>query len=321
MEVSVKAARQRDGMVRILARFRNHDLGLTGIPDVVSVEKGQLIPIEIKSHRELRPSDELELAFYYRLLSPAQAGDKRRRKGYVWLSTGERRMVPLGRPLFEQLDRLVADVRTAKNDGTDPARVQECYSCRLREEHFQVINKLGDVSLIYDIGSQRRERLRQLGMNNVSDLAAADIVDLHSRWRRIDRYTPSLKQLRNMQAHGEAWLTGRPQVVGTDPVPDNKRALILDLEYETWLGRYAFVVGVLAVEDGKETALYQEFAESVADEKRIMTKLAKLLKAFPDHKVAAWNGTAADLVEIDNAWRRLGLRGNCPDKEVSSKSV
>ena len=81
------------------------------------------------------------------------------------------------------------------------------------------------------------------------------------------------------------------------------------------------MVGVLAVEDGKETALYQEFAESVADEKRIMTKLAKLLKAFPDYKVATWNGTAADLVEIDNAWRRLGLRGDCPDKEVSSKSV
>ena len=86
-EVSAEAARSEEGIVRIPALFRNHDLGIIGVLDMVIVKNGRLIPVEVKSRRQLQQSDELELAFYWRLLEPIQKGRRdRNREGYVWLS-------------------------------------------------------------------------------------------------------------------------------------------------------------------------------------------------------------------------------------------
>ena len=301
-EASVEVARSKEGLVRIPALLQNHKLGIRGVLDMVSVENERLIPIEIKSHGQLQASDELELAFYWRLLEPIQKGRRdSHREGYVWLSTGELRKVHLYKSHFEQLDAQIAKVRLIKVEGTQPRMVPECNFCVLRDEHFRIIHSLGDVSLIYDIAGQRSKRLEDLGIQNISDLAAVDVTDLHKKWRQIDRYAPSTKQLKEMQAHAYALLEDKVQVVGEDAIPDMKRAIILDLEYETWPRRQILLVGAIIIEDGKETALHQAFAENISDEKGILAALVNLLKTFPQHKVVTYNGTAADLVEIENA--------------------
>lgn len=58
-----------------LPRLENHQLELHGIPDAVDAARGRLMPVEIKSHREVRCTDELELAFYWRLLEPYRTID------------------------------------------------------------------------------------------------------------------------------------------------------------------------------------------------------------------------------------------------------
>ena len=281
---------------------------------LIAVENGRLIPVEIKSHRQVEDSDRLELAFYWRLLEPIQKDRRKFRKGYVWLNTGKVEEVPLDKFLFERLDNLIIRVRETKVEGAQPQKVPECDYCVFKEEHLKIIRGSEDLSLIYDIGLPRRERLHELGVINISGLAALDLTDLHQEWRKIDRYAPSIGQLQKMQAHANAWLEDVFQIVGNEPIPDNRQAIVLDLEYETWSRRQIFVVGALIVEEGKETTLYQEFAENIDDERRILSAFAELLSRLEGYKVVTWNGTAADLIEIESAWQRLGLPQNALDK-------
>lgn len=110
-----------------------------------------------------------------------------------------------------------------------------------------------------------------------------------------------------MQIHAVALLTQKPKRLGPTSLPLLEKALILDLEYETMLRRQIFAASVLVVESGIETELFQYYAESLDDEERILREFAKLLEKYENYPILTWNGTAADLVEITNAWARVAL--------------
>src|SRR5262249_23194176 len=50
--------------------LKNSTLKIYGQPDAIDTAQGALFPVEIKSHKDVQRSDELELAFYWRLLEP-----------------------------------------------------------------------------------------------------------------------------------------------------------------------------------------------------------------------------------------------------------
>ncbi len=127
--------------------IRNHELGLQGIPDLISVAKGKLYPIEIKLHKEVRWSDELELAFYWELLEPLRKRKlKPKPKGYILLNTGEIAEVSLTNYHFQSLSALVEQVREVKTSGAEPAISSECKLCTLRDECHRLVFDRGGLS-------------------------------------------------------------------------------------------------------------------------------------------------------------------------------
>ena len=302
---SIKDIPSQDGLVRILSPIRNHELGIVGMPDMLSVENGRLVPVEIKNHSYVTRLDKIELAFYWRLLEPIQKGRRGRdRKGYVVLNSGERREVPLNNEDVDELNQLISEVRRTKLKGAQPRLVKECDLCVFRDEHLPLIYGAGDVSLVYDVGPARHDRLEELGITTISQLAEADTDKLLARWRQSRKGAASSDQIQNMQAHAKALLTNEPQIVGRNPMPELGKAILLDLEY---LPDRIFVVGALVVEDGKEIALHQEFADISKDERALLTSLTDLLKSCTTHKIVTYGGSAADMPALEKAWSRLRL--------------
>ena len=275
---------------------------------MLMVENGRLMPVEVKNHSSVTPLDIIELAFYWRLLEPIQKGRRSRgRKGYVVLSSGERLETLLYNEDVDDLNQLITKVRRTKLEGSQPKLVPECDHCVFKDEHLPLIYRAGDVSLVYEIGPQRREHLEELGITTISQLAEAETNKVLTRWRQSGKFAPGLDQLRTMQAHAKALLTYEPQVVGHKGVPKLSKALILDLEYEAGYPRQIFVAGVLVVEDGKEVALHQGFADSLRDEGSLLTSLADLLKTYSTHSVVTWYGSGADMPVLKEAWARRRL--------------
>ena len=303
---SIEDIPRQDGLVRILRPIRNHELGITGLPDMLMVESENLSPVEVKNHSNVRHPDEIELAFYSRLLEPIQ-GQRRdhNRKGYVILSSGEFEEVSLCDDDFEQVDQLIDEVRRTKLEGAQPKLLQECDYCLFKEEHFPLIHGAADISLVYEVGQKRCKDLEDLGITTLSQFAEADPDKLIIDWRRSSKAAPGTSQLQKMQAHAKALLTKEPQIVGRTTVPELRKALLLDLEY--FPGGQIFAAGVLLVEEGREIALHQEFADSSTDEEALMTSLMDLLKSFGTHDIVTWNGSGADIPVLSNAWSSLRL--------------
>lgn len=305
---SLDQARQMEGSLILPPLIRNHDLGLVGRPDLLYIEKGMPVPVEIKRRHQLEPErDRLELAFYWLLLGlESERSVGGRRWGYMWLGTGERTRLWLRRDDLQRVKELVRSVREVVRQQPSLSYQQACVTCKLRQQHLPIIWAQKGVSMIWGVGPIRSSQLRELGVHTVSDLAAADSMALHQRWRRLAKYAPGLEELKRMQAHARALLTGEVQRVG-DALPPPKEALLLDLEYDSQRPQSVFVAGLLLVQEGGEAGLHQGFAETEAEEEKVLASLARWLERYPNYPVVTWNGSAADLPTLASACSRWGL--------------
>lgn len=161
--------------------IKNNSCGLRGITDLINVEKGKLYPIETKSHRALKDSDRLELAFYWRLLEPMRKG-RPKPKGYVLLNTGEGVEVRLTRADFEELDSLIEQIREVKEYGTEPMICKECKFCRLQDECQLFVVETGGLTLVHGIAGIRQMQLESIGVKDIASLAEYDTGKLHQTW-------------------------------------------------------------------------------------------------------------------------------------------
>lgn len=301
-----------EGVIQCRQLVLNQELGYAGIPDLVFANRGEFIPIEIKSHKKATSADRLELAFYWRLLEPLR-NHKITPRGYLLLRDRGLREVPLSERDFRLLEDSVTNVRKTREEGVDPVIVSECKLCTFKDEHARLAREAEDLSLIRDIGSSRREKLVQLGIKKVGDLASANVGEVWDRWSRADRYAPTPRQLLEMQSHAVALVTNEPQFIGDGAYPFLEKGILIDLEYES--GQYIFLAGA-CVSDGKQKAKTEQwFADRIKkDEAGVLNGLCSLLSEHPDHRIITWNGMSADIPQLRSAWKRCGLSKHSLDK-------
>ncbi|PKB67781.1 MAG: hypothetical protein BZY81_03890 [SAR202 cluster bacterium Io17-Chloro-G4] len=302
--VDIEREREADLLVRPAELIRNHDLGIQGRLDGLATENAVLVPIEIKSHRRVLRSDRVELAFYWRLLEPLREGNPDS-KGYIVLNDGARIELDLRRRDFNRLDQAVTEVRRIREEGSALAVVPACKSCVFADEHLGMVRKAGDLSLVRDIGPPRRNWLLQSGVDNVGDFAESDINQLWHDWSQSDRYAPTQRLLREMQAHARALVSGDVQFIGDGAFPFLDTGILLDLEYVS--GQCVFVVGAAVFRANEEPKMYQWFAKRIRDEGHILESLSQMLAEFPDYWIVTWNGKSADFPQLRRGWVRNRL--------------
>jgi len=101
----------------------NNELKIYGMPDGIDPHSGALWPIEYKTHKDVQPYDEIELAFYWLLLSPRRTRGDRDRRGIVVLRRDGAPYpveVAIAPHRFAQVRRLIVEVRRARHAPVQP---------------------------------------------------------------------------------------------------------------------------------------------------------------------------------------------------------
>lgn len=300
---SLEDALYGEAILRAPVLIQNNDLGIRGIVDLINTENGKLYPIEIKNHRDLKDSDRLELAFYWRLLDPLRKG-KPKPKGFVLLNTGETVEVTITREDFATLEYLIDEVRFIKEEGTDPAITKECKLCVLTEQCENAVISSGGLTLISGISSIRQSQLKSIGISDIAKLAECDTETLRHTWYTKYTNIPGTDQVRVMQTHAKAWITRTPIRFYDEPFPVGKRFAVLDLEYEPSI--YVFLIGMIIV-NGKSKEYHQFLAENPKEEKQIFKQFLQVLSDNPNITLVTWAGTTADMPQIREVWNVHGL--------------
>jgi predicted RecB family nuclease len=303
-ELNLPDAFRSDTRIYDLPRLRNDSLGLRGIPDAVDPSEGALIPVEVKSHRDVRRTDELELAFYWRLLDPYRTGDPGEPRGRLILrrdGTPAETEVRLTPERFSELDSVIAQVRDARRHGVKP-RVCGCTLCSgpLRE-HIATQTWAGrDLTLIWGIARQIATHLEALGINdfNALDSHLPEDVAASLCSRRV---AVAAHQVRGWMEHARSYREGRAVMFGPPPKVGGS-FIALDLEYDAsvWL------TAVLICDSGTMEHNYF-WGNSRPQEREALMALEAICATYPELPIVTWAGISADLPKLRDACRRHRL--------------
>lgn len=294
--------------------FRNHDLGIQGIPDLINTEKGKFLPIEIKNHKKVIDTDELELAFYWLLLDPMR---KKRvePKGYIILNTEEIVEVNLTKEHLWEVKFHLDDLRELLKTGAEPILSSECKQCNLSKDCRKKVVASGGLSIIYNISCARERQFKDIGIDSISKLMRADEEKVNSKL--ISRFgnTPGIGEIFRMKCNAFSISSGKPFFFGDKQqahIIASSPLLVLDLEYDP--AHLIWLVGV-AIRKDNRTTYQQFFAEksNIVEERRILQSLINLTQKNSSHLFITYSGISADIPQLRTAWRRQSL----PERELS----
>lgn len=296
-----------DLTVHGLPPLRNRALRIRGIPDAVIAASGELVPVEIKSHRDVRHTDELELAFYWLLLEPYRTRPAAHPRGRLVLRRDQQPVeldIELTPAHFSEVHTLVAQVRAARRDGVRP-RVCGCTVCAgpLREQILRRTRAGRDLTLIWGIGRRIAARLEDLGIPDYDALLTCDPVEVALALRPA-RVCVSPPQVHAWAQHAASYRDAAPAAFGT-PAPVGDGFIALDLEYDP-LHPHIWLTGLLVV-DGDQRAHTALWAGDLDQERHALSTLADVCARHPALPIVTWAGTSADLPQLRHAARRHEL--------------
>jgi predicted RecB family nuclease len=297
--------------------LENEELMIFGAPDGVDAASGALLPVEIKSHKDVRRSDELELAFYWMVLEPYRTRQVDEPTGLLLLRRDGQPAeveVSLAPRRFEQVNALLGEIRKAREKGVRP-RTCSCPACSgpLRKEINRRTRKGKDLTLIFGISRTHATTFEEVGIKNYEDLAACDEGSLRKRLRDVGTYL-SLAQIEQMRFHACSYQEARPILFG-EPAPEDDSFIALDLEYNTFGAELVWLVGLLLVE-GDQQEHIALWADGPMNEHRNLSRLAKLLTEKDKLPVLTWAGLSADLPTLRKADARSRIDGLLAELET-----
>jgi len=296
------------GFPRLL---KNYDYRILGRPDGVRTANGALLPIEIKSHKEVTRLDELELAFYWLLFDPLRTTKDVDPAGYVIARVDGRPEtieVPLKPNRFDEVLKTLDSIRKARRDGVTP-RICGCPICSAGEIRGEIVRMTlegKDLSLIHGIGRYFAEALETLGIQSYEDLLTADARDVARRLRRKRITNVSPGMVKKWAYHAMSFSRGVPIVFGKKRL-NFEETVALDCEYDDF-DFSIWLIGVCVVRGDRREYRFL-WADTRRQERKILQQFASLLAEHPSLPVVTWAGTAADLAHLRNRAQSLKVRG------------
>jgi predicted RecB family nuclease len=284
--------------------LRNEELKLLGAPDGVITERGALVPIEIKSHKDLRRTDLLELAFYWRVLEPYRTRQDGAPRGRMLLRRDgipQPVDVELTDAIFDELRDLIEQVRRARRRGVKP-RVCGCTACcgPLREQVARATREGKDLTMIWGIARSYAAALEELGVADYDALIDCDPRELVLGLRERQTFV-SVAQVEEWRHHAHAYREAQAVIFGS-PAPIGEKFIAFDLEYDPFI----WLTGIL-ISDGRQREHISLWADNPRQEKNNLLALAEIVRLNPGLPVITWSGTTADIPQLKLAAHRHRL--------------
>jgi predicted RecB family nuclease len=311
--IELSAALEADVTLVGLPTFENPKLKIYGQPDWIEPEGGALIPVEVKAHKDVQPTDELELAFYWMVLDGHRTRRDVEPRGLLVLKRDATRSelveVPIKAHRFEEVKRLLHEIRRPRRYGVQP-RICRCIVCRdLRsEEVLAGAHGRKDLTLVFGIGRDYARALEDRGITTYEDLIASDPATVVGVLRER-RYFVSAAQVAIWQRHAQVWVTGRPAYFGSEPCVGDQ-FIAVDLEYDQ-ISERIWLTGVCVV-DGDDRDYSLLWAEDGASERASLRRLATIVASHPKMPVVTWAGNGADIPKLRAVSDRLRLQALAP---------
>jgi predicted RecB family nuclease len=287
--------------------FYNQALRIRGRPDGIVGGDGALIPIEVKSHRDVQPIDELELAFYWLLLEPFRNDPDALPEGRLVLRRDGAPVTVSVRITPDRLSRvaqLLDSVRVARRRGVEP-RICRCRVCSTlrRDEVMASVIRRKDPTMLYGVAGVYSELLRRFRFTTWESLLGCDVNALAARFAAVGYpgVTPSVIERWRLHARSfaeQAPVFAKPAVgLGV-----SDRYIAVDLEYDQWI----WLVGACVV-DGDEREYHFLWADSPTEERVNLERLFALISEHGGMPVVTWSGTSADIPALRKAADRHNL--------------
>jgi CRISPR/Cas system-associated exonuclease Cas4 (RecB family) len=196
--------------------FENPTLEIYGKPDAIDTAQGALVPVEVKSHKAVQRSDELELAFYWMLLEPHRTKVVSPR-GYLLLRRNgieEQVEVEIRPYWFERVHTLLQEIREARAHGVLP-RICACTVCSgvMRDKINRATLANKDLTRLWGIGRVYARHLEEIGIKSYEELLEVDSASLVEKLRK-QRCFVSLRQVDRWKHHAASYSSCSPVFFG-----------------------------------------------------------------------------------------------------------
>lgn len=230
---------QENGSARLFQppTLENPALKLYGRADAIEVADGALYPVEIKGHKDVQPSDVLELAFYWRVLEPYRTRIVEP-AGILILQRDCKPVevrVPLRQRRFDRLDRQLQlqRLRDTRGQGVQP-RLCPCTVCTgvARDEVLAAIASNRDLTLISGIRRTRASVLEEhCALATWDELRECDPSTVATQFASHGAAV-TVTEVESWRLHALAYQTGTPAVFDPiEPFPVEGDYIALDLGY------------------------------------------------------------------------------------------
>jgi predicted RecB family nuclease len=292
--------------------IENAAMMIFGRPDAIVPADGAMLPVEYKSHRRRSRLDELELAFYWQVLSPLRTNQSAVPHGVLVLRDNGQPVpvaVEISERRFRELEQYLVSARDARRHGVQP-RVCGCHVCSvvLHDEVQRSVVSGGHLSRINGVGARNVELLKAIDVTNLDDLAASHPLTLWFRLQDAGLPTFSVDLLNAWIQHAIAYRDCSARYFGAEfPVPDE--FIVVDLEYLTEPVNFVWLAGYMVVSRTQERTVQIWADDDPAAEQALLVDLASGLDQLdPTLPLVTWGGASADAWALGNAASRHGVR-------------
>ena len=295
---------------------------LVGEPDVVRLQKkrGRLVPsiIDIKSHKKLQFTDQIQVTVYSFILSKMLA-TKRMPKSYIrLLREGEEIEKP------EDLDKYLCEVDVESRFIELENLVNDIV------QHFEDPNLIS-IRDVNCIGPKAQEILKAEGILTLKELARVDdwlllrrlkkkylsrgqLKGLATTFAALYKFEGKDNIIRRWKFGAKALLRNQIVIFNRRPMPARKEGVYFDLEYDP-VGQFQKQSGKntkriwlasLLISKGARRELHQFFAASSGEEGRLLQSILPYL-CSENSLIYTYSGTSADFPMLKDALGRHGL--------------
>jgi predicted RecB family nuclease len=290
-----------------LPLLENRRLRIYGKPDGVETDAGALVPIEIKSHRDVRRNDRLELAFYWLLLAQYRTRNIKPRGVLILRDpSGAKYRVEIeihGRDI-EQARELIKKVRVVRQRGVD-AEICSCEVCSTRPEVFECVLKRKGTTLIYGVAGSRARALSKLGIRTLDDISDCDPACVAEGLRRYGHFVTELT-IGIWKYHALSYREGKPMIFG-EVAPVEAPFIAIDFEYDSARLGEIYLVGAAVVREESIT-LKQWWGDEPDEIRENLQMLSSFVADHPGMPVISWSGESAEMPELTKAAQLYGIK-------------